>query len=387
MSSMDDSDTEAKFRAAARDVHRGEEELHEVFNPQDLEEAARAVFSEDKFVKALLEEFSIHEFTYDTIWPAEDRCPPAMRAVAVEEIGGPIHADLMAKVAVPVELLETEKAIHIKVGLRYGGGGGTTGTPMFGPWLFRADLEYARKTGNMIIVDIGYPMVTRSSGKVILGSITSMWRWVFTELQPALTSINRHFTIDWDSIYLFGVSFGGGLAVRAWMEMANQVFRPSNSRIRAVVIRCPLLDDYCLDPAEYVGISISQERAVRDCARALEILGRTPWTIPKSNLEPPTDMYGGPMLSMGRCFAIFWKEKTVMQFLIEMKECPGIRTRFFIRHGDADKHVKPEGSAQLVTILKQWSVYVDLKLQKNKPHAWDAQEPLEEELRSFLDGS
>ncbi|KAF2850627.1 hypothetical protein T440DRAFT_478941 [Plenodomus tracheiphilus IPT5] len=175
MSSMDYSDTEAKFRAEARDVHQGEEELQDVFNPQDLEAAARAVFSEDKFAKALLEDCSIHDFTYETILPAEERCPCAMRAVAVEEIGGPIHADLMAKVAVPVELLKTEKSIHIKFGLRYGGGRGVhyCNSDVW-PLAVQAEVEYARKTGNMMMVDIGYPMVTRSSGKVIIESIASI---------------------------------------------------------------------------------------------------------------------------------------------------------------------------------------------------------------------
>ncbi|KAH8689763.1 hypothetical protein GQ44DRAFT_780538 [Phaeosphaeriaceae sp. PMI808] len=64
MSSIRDRDAEEELRAGAKIVRQGEQELHDVLNPYDLEAAARAVFPENKFAKALLEEFFIHEFTY-----------------------------------------------------------------------------------------------------------------------------------------------------------------------------------------------------------------------------------------------------------------------------------------------------------------------------------
>lgn len=66
---------------------------------------------------------------------------------------------------------------------------------MFCHWLFPADLEYALEVGNMIIMDVGYPMITKSSSEVVISSVASLWARVLSELEPALQTICRHFTV------------------------------------------------------------------------------------------------------------------------------------------------------------------------------------------------
>ncbi|KAH8723964.1 hypothetical protein GQ44DRAFT_773543 [Phaeosphaeriaceae sp. PMI808] len=259
------SQNEESFRAEVRRVRAGHKALEAIFNPAEFEPAAQAL--------------KVYNKVYGTVWPDDGACPPNMRHIAIEEIGRPIHTDLEMTIAILRQLLESTEPVAIKLAKRFHGGGGT-GQPIFEPWLYCADLEYTLETRNMIVTGPSYCFMPERSSSTCESNIASIWRWLFHKLEPELRSINSHFTIDWEFVYMFGVSYGGHIAILSWLATMNQECKPPCFRVRALILRCPVTKEYRREPGFYVGTYISRERAEIDSKRAFDVLESMPWMIP-----------------------------------------------------------------------------------------------------------
>lgn len=168
------------------------------------------------------------------------------------------------------------------------------------------------------------------------------------------------------------------MAMLAWMNA-------SGFRVRELVLRAPLLQEYRRDPGDYAGIPITYERASKDSHEVLKILESMPFVLPRSESEPPEGMWTGPMFSIAHCFDKIWKTNTVQKSLLNLTECPDKRTRVFIRHGSEDKHVGIQSTVDAVEFMrKEWHMKIDFKVHEGKAHVWDAWEPLSFEQKSFF---
>ncbi|KAF2844521.1 hypothetical protein T440DRAFT_548392 [Plenodomus tracheiphilus IPT5] len=369
---------ELQHRINERLVAAHQEKLAALLNPEDLEQAAQTVCQQLKGKTQLLQRFMLKTLTYYRLWPDDTRCPPDARSIAAEEMGRPIHQDLEVKLALPSALLNQSTPVSLKPMLRFPGGGGTTGHGQ-GLWPYPADFEQAEEREYAFVCNIELPLLPESDGTVIMECLQRSMVWLVDNLEAEFLLINRAWSIDWDSVSLFGGSFGGGMAMLAYLM--GPPFR-----IREVVLRAPLLGDYFRQAGEYAGIFISQDRASKASLEVLTLLDTMPYKIPRSGSVPPNGMFGGPLFSMSRSFLKVWKAKTVEERLFNTTKCPDERTRFFIRHGSSDKHVDCEATMDAVRWMNShWKkVYIDFEVQPGKPHVWDAYEPLSSEQRAFF---
>lgn len=216
-------------------------------------------------------------------------------------------------------------------------------------------------------------------------NIECMWKWLLGDLPAVIKLIDPDIEINWGALCVFGVSWGGQMAIDFWIATPPRDCKNGNLCIRKVVLRGPVTKEYCREPGLYVGVSISQERANTDSRQVLEVLEWMPFRIPRSGSTPPFMMYAGPVFSIAHQFSRLWKGKFAFQKVDEMSACPDNQTQFFIRHGDRDKHVSPQDSIDFVEVLRKWPVHVDFQLQQGKEHAWDSDEPLSDEMAAFLD--
>ncbi|KAF1354407.1 hypothetical protein EJ07DRAFT_158558 [Lizonia empirigonia] len=370
---------ELQHRINARLVAAQQEILRTLLNPTDLEQSAWTACQHHKGeADELLQRFKLLTFTYYRLWPDETRCPPSARSIAAGEMDRPLHQDLKVKLAVPLPLLKQSVSVSLKPMLRFPGGGGSTGYGLGCNWLYPADLQQAEQLGDAFVCDIELPLLPESNGTVIVECLQRSMLWLVDTLQVKFESINRAWLIDWSSVSLFGASFGGGMAMLAWMTA-------SRFRVRELVLRAPLLGEYRRDPGDYAGTSISYERASEDSLRVLETLEKMLYVLPRSGSEPPDGMWTGPMFSIAHRFLKIWKAKTVKERLLSMTVCPDKRTRIFIRHGLGDKHVDFKDTADAVKWMSSnWQMEIDLKGLPDKTHVWDAQEPLSDEQKAFF---
>jgi hypothetical protein len=55
------------------------------------------------------------------------------------------------------------------------------------------------------------------------------------QLENVLARVNLFFSIDWEEIFLFGVSFGAYMALGAFHAMGHRVDKPPGLCIRAIL--------------------------------------------------------------------------------------------------------------------------------------------------------
>lgn len=259
---------------------------------------------------------------------------------------------------------------------------------MFGPWVCRADLEWILSSPSTISIEPTYCLMPEATGDTIYGNIRSLCAFLFKDLEAALKSINPHFAIAWDRVYIFGISFGGWMALGLFLEFGNWNSRPPNFRIRAVVLRCPLVKEYRREPGHYMGVKIPKEQAVNDSKRIYEIKHSMPFQLHRAGDHPPGGMYGAYALSVAKDWGTFWETSTIFDMIKETQKCPDLRAKIRIDHGTADIQVPYTSSEELCALFEEkgWQK-IHLILHKDKPHAWDYKEPLSESLSTYLETS
>lgn len=93
-----------------------------------------------------------------------------------------------------------------------------------------------------MIIDVGYPLGPPTvPPEQIRDCITSLWRWLFDDLHTALQiMVGADMQIRWDSVLIFGGSWGGRLALMAWLATASLDQKPEEFRVLIVFARDPI---------------------------------------------------------------------------------------------------------------------------------------------------
>ncbi|CAN9337288.1 unnamed protein product [Alternaria alternata] len=359
-----DASASCKDTADAMKFCRDYKVLHEKLNPRWSQSAAQNVFPASAATSEWLGEFDLYEEIYATVEPDTDSYTPAMRQVIKRELGRDVNVLVQLHMAIPKDLVKTCSPTPIRIAIRFHGGGGVTGHPMFGPWVCRADLEWILSSPSTISIEPTYCLMPEATGDTIYGNIRSLCAFLFKDLKAALKSINPHFAIAWDRVYIFGISFG------------------------AVVLRCPLVKEYRREPGHYMGVEIPKEQAVNDSKRIYEIKHRMPFQLHRAGDHPPRGMYGAYALSVAQDWGTFWETSTIFDMIKETQKCPDLRAKIRINYGTADIQVPYTSSEELCALFKEkgWQK-IHLILHKDKPHAWDYSEPLSESLSTYLEAS
>jgi hypothetical protein len=239
----------------------------------------------------------------------------------------------------------------------------------------------------MIILEFSYRLWPDCSPEDMSDDIARMWRWTFDRLEPKLQSINPNFSVDWTSFGIFGGSYGGGLALSAWCVAECHDDKPEGFRIRWVDTHAPTSKGYSRKDGYYIGIYISPERAERDRKQISQAQAACPYPIPQSELDAPTNLYGGPVSSIG-IPPDSLEENSAFGMIKKMpKECGDKQTRFVFYHGDIDAHVRLEDTKDTVEMLQGKGYHVELIVKQGKGHASDVDESLGEDERNFLNAS
>jgi pimeloyl-ACP methyl ester carboxylesterase len=241
---------------------------------------------------------------------------------------------------------------------------------------------------DMISVDPTYCLMPEASGPTLLQNLKDLCRYIYTRLEKELQEINPCLSIAWDQIYLFGISFGGWMAIGLYLELGRQSTRPPGTHIRALILRCPVVKEYQREPGNYMNLPISKERAERDSAMIYDLSQQMPFVIHRAGRFPPDGMYGAHVFSVSHRYGLVWAESTMFSLIEEAEACPDNRTRVCILHGNADQNVPIRLSQDVQELFrkKKWP-NVDLVIQEEKSHAWDYREPLTKELKDYLDSS
>lgn len=263
-----------------------------------------------------------------------------------------------------------------------------TGHPRYGPWECRADLEWILSSPNTISIEPTYCLMPEASGDTIYGNIRSLCAFLFKDLEAALESINPHFAIAWDHVYIFGISFGGWMALGLFLEFGNWTSRPPNFRIRAVILRCPLVKEYRREQGRFMGVEIPEQQAVDDSKKIYDIKCRMPFQLHRAGDHPPGGMYGAYALSVAKRWGMVWGSNMMFDMIKETQECPDPRAKVRIDHGTADIQVPYTSSEELCALFleKGWQK-IDLIPHEDKPHAWDYEDPITESLLDYLNTS
>jgi hypothetical protein len=206
-------------------------------------------------------------------------------------------------------------------------------------------------------------------------------KWIFENLECELQLVNPNFTVNWGSYHLSGGSYGGDMALDTWREIQSYDHKPPGFRIKSVLGHAPTVAGYYREVGEYLGIPISRKRVERDRKRINDLRAEMPYTIPLYETIPPENMFAGPLFSMGQSR----KEGSTLDMIKRMTKNPGATTRFRITRGTEDTYVKSEDIAELVEALEEQGHDVESDVQKGRGHAWDINEPLDEDTKRFLD--
>lgn len=129
-----------------------------------------------------------------------------------------------------------------------------------------------------------------------------MWKWLLDDLPAVIKSINPDININWGALNIFGVSWGGQMALKFWLAALTQDYKIDGLCVRKVVLRCPVTKEYRRKPGLYVGEHISQERADADSERVLDMLADMPWKIPRWDSKTPDMTYTAPVFSIAHRF-------------------------------------------------------------------------------------
>lgn len=264
-----------------------------------------------------------------------------------------------------------------------------TGRPLTEDWLLQADYEFMLKSKKPIIsIEPEYPLMPESSGAEVLATASLCLGWLLTQLEKSLHSQDIQVKVDWRSIILFAESFGAYLAHKTWLLLIQKKI-PSMTWPRTVILRCPLSDLYARKTsleAKYCGISISVEKAQKDCVAILQSRNSMMLVKPRSGSQPPDAMYAAFASSVSHHWGDMWNEQSVFQMIESAPNNSDVDTFFYITHGTLDQHVPHETSQKLSTLLQEKfpKVKVNLTLQPDKPHAWDYKEPLKDDYEAML---
>jgi hypothetical protein len=244
-----------------------------------------------------------------------------------------------------------------------------------------------RENHDVILLNIGYrlapPTITERQRRE---DMVSLWEWLSKHIPTALETMGAKVDVKWDSTAIFGGSYGGSMAILAWLISDPLDRKPLGLCIRVVVLADALTDEYQRDPGVCVKTHITRDRAERDSRCARETIEKMPWTIPRSGTEPPHWMLAAPIFSIASEFPYLVQGRSLQKMVKDTLQCPDRRTRFYITHGDRDAHVKHQTSIAFVKLLKKkWGLNVHFELRPGGTHASDVNEPLTDDLKAFLD--
>jgi hypothetical protein len=264
---------------------------------------------------------------------------------------------------------------------------GHSRTPL---WECRADLEGILSAGNMITVDPAYWLMPEANAEIMLKSIDAFWVFFFNKLEKVLAKINPLFSIDWEEVFLFGVSFGAYMALGAFLDLGNRVDKPPGLCIRAIVLRCPLIRMYKREPGEYMGIEVPRIQAIEHSKKVLILKWGLPFIVQRTGdpSQPWTGMFLAHTSSVAGNWKELWGGKSIYEMFEDTQVCPDVRTQLVVLHGTADRNVPHTDSLDFKILWesKGWRTVI-LQLQEEKPHAWDYNEPLSPILEDLLKGS
>jgi hypothetical protein len=264
---------------------------------------------------------------------------------------------------------------------------------LFDAFSYLADVEYVLEKG-MALLDAAYLLQPHNHKRRNSETMDKMWAWIFDNLQTKLESLNVNFVADYGSLSVRGGSYGGTMAMLAWLRYLKISDRGTNSCIHTVVCRAPPMDHYSRDLGPYAGIEVSQERVEKDSSAILDLVKKMPYMVCEAEKPDERDMYGGACLAMADCHKDLAREESVLDMLKEVlimsrrsAKCWDRPPRFLFTIGGEDAHVKYEDLDETVQVLRELGLHAELHVQPGKTHAWDVNEPLSEVERNFLNAS
>jgi hypothetical protein len=264
---------------------------------------------------------------------------------------------------------------------------------LYDAFSYLADVEYVLEN-DMILLDVAYLLQPHNNKRRDSETMDIMWAWIFDNLQTELQTFNLNFVADYDSLSIRGGSYGGTMAMLAWLRYLEISDRGTNSCIRTVVCRAPPMDYYSRDLGPYVGVEVGQKRVEEDSGAILDLVKKMPYTVCEAEKYGERDMYGGACLAMANGHKDLAREEPVLNMLKEVfnmlgrsAKCWDKLPRFLFTIGGEDAHVKREDLVKTVQILLDLGLHAELHVQPEKTHAWDVNEPLSEVERNFLNAS
>lgn len=242
----------------------------------------------------------------------------------------------------------------------------------------------------MITVDPGYWLMPEANAETMTHNIRAFCDFLFDKLGGVLARINPVFTIAWDEIFFFGISFGAYMALGAFREVGLRTTKPQGLCIRAIVLRCPLLRMYHREAGEFMGIKISKSRATQHSEAVWKLRQELPFVVQRTGCLQPAwyGMFFAHTASVSGIWKRFWGAQSMYEIFAGMPTCPDDRTQVIIWHGTADKNVAYTDLEDFKSMWdgKGWRP-VTLELHADKPHAWDYKERLSSSLRALLQRS
>jgi hypothetical protein len=239
----------------------------------------------------------------------------------------------------------------------------------------------------MVSVDVFYLLMPEAEEKLLEEHSAILCSFLLKSLDSTLKRINPLFTVAWDYIYLFGISYGGWMAVSLWRRMEMSSEKPAGFLIRRVLLRCALLGLYRRLEGPYMGFPISKERATADSNAILQHRQQMAFLIPRTGTFPAEAMYPCNALSVAGLWNALRGGITMFDRLQESELSPDLRTSFLLLHGTFDEHVPYQSSLDLQRLFEEKKGWpnVEVRLQEGKSHAWDYAEPLTPLIKDFLD--
>lgn len=261
-----------------------------------------------------------------------------------------------------------------------------TGTPFTENWLVQRDYECMLKLKKRFIcIEPEYPLMPESSGKDIRHVVRLCWSWLFLHLESALRSEGIHGNIDWSRLVLFAESFGAYLAVDSWLALQSIDTSPA-LQVRGLILVAPLTDIYARSPGVYCGVTISAERANKDCEAIMKTLQQMPFIVRRSSTQPPDGMYCAHVASVSHNWGRLWGEPSMLEMVRSAKVNPGAKTVVYITHGPSDQHVPYKSSVTLSEVLiERWPEMRVYHVEQEGEHHVNYKRALDDEYCHFID--
>jgi hypothetical protein len=201
---------------------------------------------------------------------------------------------------------------------------------------------------------------------------------LFKQLQPALHKHNSNLYIAWDNFNVTSVSFGCGLALdMIFRKLKSHAQKPTDLRVRKMLMRSCLSKTYARDEGLYMGKFIPREEA-EAYSQGMALLFRSECLKPRqAGINPSSRMLGAYASAVSRVkgtmWIDFWACPTVFELLEQDGTFPNDEVCVVFVHGAADFMVKIQDARDQMESLRARfpSLKIQLRVEENEGHAFD----------------